>query len=88
MKVQNYCINKHSELIFEYKTKNKWCTLPLNESPLVSIVQRFCCLGIYIWYYSYRLSSIDMKYHIWKLGVVFTDNVRETPFFSLLISTL
>lgn len=22
-----------------------------------------------------RLSSIDMKYHIWKLGVVFTDNV-------------
>lgn len=26
-----------------------------------------------------RLSSIDMKYHIWKLGVVFTDNVSVAP---------
>lgn len=25
--------------------------------------------------FPFRLSSIDMKYHIWKLGVVFTDNV-------------
>lgn len=23
-----------------------------------------------------RLSSIDTKYHTWKLGVVLTDNVR------------
>lgn len=22
-----------------------------------------------------RLSSIDTKYHVWKMGVVFTDNV-------------
>lgn len=30
----------------------------------------------YIFFFFYgRLSSIDMKYHIWKLGVVFTDNV-------------
>ena len=27
----------------------------------------------------FRLSSIDMKYHIWKLGVVFTDNVSIIP---------
>lgn len=27
----------------------------------------------------FRLSSIDMKYHIWKLGVVFTDNVSIVP---------
>lgn len=27
-----------------------------------------------------RLSSIDTKYHVWKLGVVFTDNVSwNTP---------
>ena len=25
--------------------------------------------------FPFRLSSIDMKYHVWKLGVVFTDNV-------------
>lgn len=24
----------------------------------------------------FRLSSVDTKYHIWKMGVVFTDNVR------------
>lgn len=24
-----------------------------------------------------RLSSIDTKYHIWKLGVVLTDNVSS-----------
>lgn len=26
-------------------------------------------------FYPFRLSSLDMKYQIWKLGVVFTDNV-------------
>lgn len=26
-----------------------------------------------------RLSSIDTKYHIWKLGVVLTDNVSLSP---------
>lgn len=25
----------------------------------------------------HRLSSIDTKYHIWKLGVVLTDNVSQ-----------
>lgn len=25
--------------------------------------------------YFYRLNSIDVKYQMWKLGVVFTDNV-------------
>lgn len=36
--------------------------------------------------FPFRLSSIDMKYHIWKLGVVFTDNVSiasgETRFYA------
>lgn len=26
----------------------------------------------------FRLSSIDTKYHVWKMGVVFTDNVSLT----------
>ena len=25
----------------------------------------------------FRLKSIDMKYQVWKLGVVFTDNVSS-----------
>lgn len=29
---------------------------------------------------SLRLSSIDTKYHIWKMGVVFTDNVSSLSF--------
>lgn len=37
--------------------------------------------------FPFRLSSIDMKYHIWKLGVVFTDNVSmasgKTIFYTL-----
>ena len=28
---------------------------------------------------TFRLSSIDTKYHIWKMGVVLTDNVSVTP---------
>lgn len=27
----------------------------------------------------HRLMSIDVKYQIWKFGVIFTDNVRRGP---------
>lgn len=27
--------------------------------------------------FSSRLSSVDTKYHVWKMGVVFTDNVSD-----------
>lgn len=35
-----------------------------------------------------RLSSIDTKYHIWKLGVVFTDNVSMLAYKIILCFTL
>lgn len=28
-------------------------------------------------HYVHRLNSVDVKYQIWKLGVVFTDNVSN-----------
>lgn len=29
-------------------------------------------------HFIFRLNSIDIKYQVWKLGVVFTDNVSPT----------
>lgn len=29
--------------------------------------------------FPHRLMSIDVKYQIWKFGVIFTDNVRRGP---------
>ncbi len=34
-------------------------------------------------FHSFRLNTIDVKYQIWKLGVVFTDNVRSLTLWTL-----
>lgn len=47
-------------------TQHKSLILAMDSLTLFSI----CDYAIY-----FRLNSIDMKYQVWKLGVVFTDNV-------------
>lgn len=44
----------------------------------------FICLYDDAFYF--RLNSIDIKYQVWKLGVVFTDNV--SPFVSNILELL
>lgn len=33
---------------------------------------------IFLLFCSFRITSVDIKYQIWKFGVVFTDNVRRS----------
>lgn len=32
---------------------------------------------IFLLFFSFRIAAIDLKYQVWKFGVVFTDNVRD-----------
>lgn len=77
LKFQNVCFNHSLRNIYDLI----WAIFRLlnlkekNVNPLIKYLTKSWHLYVFKLFVPFRLSSIDMKYHIWKLGVVFTDNV-------------